>query len=80
MKNVRGADFRVGQIDGSQLPKFRFVDENGAVLTPIGRNSLAHGLITAYIFHCEDDWEFYRPGFVEDSRAILENKPEILQV
>ncbi|MQT37595.1 glycosyltransferase family 2 protein [Pseudomonas helleri] len=35
---------------------------------------------TPYIFHCEDDWEFYRPGFVEDSRAILENKPEILQV
>lgn len=35
---------------------------------------------TPYIFHCEDDWEFYRPGFVEDSRAILELRPEILQV
>ncbi len=35
---------------------------------------------TPYIFHCEDDWEFYRPGFMEDSRAILERRPEILQV
>nr|WP_314525777.1 glycosyltransferase family 2 protein [uncultured Pseudomonas sp.] len=35
---------------------------------------------TPYIFHCEDDWEFYRPGFVEDSLAILELRPEILQV
>lgn len=35
---------------------------------------------TPYIFHCEDDWEFYRPGFVEDSKAILEQRPDILQV
>jgi hypothetical protein len=35
---------------------------------------------TSYVFHCEDDWEFYRPGFVEDSMAILESRPEILQV
>ena len=42
---------------------------------------LAYGQVkTPYIFHCEDDWEFYRPGFVEDSRAILELRPEILQV
>ncbi|MCU1750757.1 glycosyltransferase family 2 protein [Pseudomonas sp. 6D_7.1_Bac1] len=42
---------------------------------------LAYGHVkTPYIFHCEDDWEFYRPGFVEDSRTILELRPEILQV
>ena len=35
---------------------------------------------TPYIFHCEDDWEFYRPAFVEDSKTILELKPQILQV
>lgn len=35
---------------------------------------------THYIFHCEDDWEFYRPGFVEDSRRILEASPHLLQV
>lgn len=25
-----------------------------------------------YIFHCEDDWEFYRPGFMEESLKILQ--------
>lgn len=35
---------------------------------------------TPYIFHCEDDWRFYRQGFVEDSRAILEVSPNLLQV
>ncbi|MHC8322698.1 glycosyltransferase family 2 protein [Pseudomonas sp. GB2N2] len=35
---------------------------------------------TPYIFHCEDDWEFYRPAFIEDSMTVLESRPEILQV
>ena len=35
---------------------------------------------TEYIFHCEDDWEFYAPGFIEKSLAVLRAKPEILQV
>jgi hypothetical protein len=35
---------------------------------------------TQYIFHCEDDWEFYAPGFIERSLAILERQPSILQV
>ncbi|MDP2242729.1 glycosyltransferase family 2 protein [Pseudomonas sp.] len=35
---------------------------------------------TSLIFHCEDDWEFYRPGFIEDSLAILEAVPTVLQV
>ena len=28
---------------------------------------------TPYIFHCEDDWEFYRPGFIEKSMEILKS-------
>nr|WP_240158230.1 MULTISPECIES: glycosyltransferase family 2 protein [unclassified Pantoea] len=35
---------------------------------------------TAYVFHCEDDWQFYREHFVEDSQAILEQRPDLLQV
>lgn len=35
---------------------------------------------TSFIFHCEDDWEFYRPGFIEVSRTILNEKPDVLQV
>jgi len=35
---------------------------------------------TDYIFHCEDDWEFYAPGFIETSFPILESSPKMLQV
>ena len=27
---------------------------------------------TPYVFHCEDDWEFYRSGFIEKSFRVLE--------
>lgn len=35
---------------------------------------------TPYIFHLEDDWEFYRPGFIEKSLPVLEANPKCLQV
>jgi len=35
---------------------------------------------TNYIFHCEEDWVFYRKGFVEDSRTILTSRDNIYQV
>lgn len=35
---------------------------------------------TEYIFHCEDDWEFYGKSFIETSFPILESSPKILQV
>lgn len=35
---------------------------------------------TPYIFHLEDDWEFYCAGFIEQSMAILERHPKCLQV
>lgn len=35
---------------------------------------------TEYIFHCEDDWEFYRKGFIEESLKILETHKNIKQV
>ena len=35
---------------------------------------------TPYIFHCEDDWEFYRPDFIQDSLTIMEGNPKTLQV
>ncbi len=35
---------------------------------------------TEYIFHCEDDWEFLKEGFIEKSMEILEENPKILMV
>ena len=41
----------------------------------------AYSLVkTKYIFHCEDDWEFYRSGFIEDSKDILEKNSNVFQV
>lgn len=35
---------------------------------------------TQWVFHCEDDWQFYRPGFIEDSMLLLKNDQQALQV
>jgi GT2 family glycosyltransferase len=35
---------------------------------------------TPYIFHMEDDWEFYAPSFIEKSLAILKENANCLQV
>ena len=35
---------------------------------------------TPYIFHCEDDWRFFRSGFVEESLLLLENVQDISAV
>ncbi|QXO61636.1 glycosyltransferase [Morganella morganii] len=42
---------------------------------------LAYSFVTTpYIFHCEDDWMFYRKGFIEDSLEVLNSNKNILQV
>lgn len=35
---------------------------------------------TPYVFHMEDDWEFYRSGFMEKSLIVLESNPKCIQV
>ena len=35
---------------------------------------------TPYIFHCEDDWEFVRGGFIERSFEFLDQDPRIINV
>lgn len=40
-----------------------------------------HSMVkTPWIFHMEDDWEFYREGFIEKSLMVLQSHPRILQV
>lgn len=34
---------------------------------------------TEYIFHCEDDWKFLAPGFIEKSIELLESDRLLLQ-
>ena len=35
---------------------------------------------TDYIFHCEEDWEFYNKGFIADSLSVLDNDENIVSV
>jgi hypothetical protein len=35
---------------------------------------------TNFIFHCEDDWEFFQSGFIEKSFEILEHNSKIITV
>lgn len=36
-------------------------------------------VMTPYVFHCEDDWEFYRSGFIEKSLMVFNSEPSVLQ-
>ncbi len=41
----------------------------------------AYSLVkTDYIFHCEDDWLFYRSGFIENSFSILLENEKVINV
>jgi hypothetical protein len=35
---------------------------------------------TPYIFHCEDDWEFFRGGFIHESAALLALYPDVSMI
>lgn len=52
--------------------------------TPLGQlksiDKAYANIKTKYVFHCEDDWLFYRSGFIEDSKKVLEHDKYILSV
>jgi hypothetical protein len=35
---------------------------------------------TEYIFHCEDDWEFFDTGFLFKSKMLLDDRPDIVNI
>ena len=35
---------------------------------------------TEYIFHCEDDWEFFDTGFLSKSKMLLDDRPDIVNI
>jgi hypothetical protein len=37
-------------------------------------------ITTPFIFHCEDDWRFFRSEFIEESFLVLEHDPSITTV
>jgi GT2 family glycosyltransferase len=55
--------------------------ENKTNIGQIASIDLAYSKVdTDYIFHCEEDWEFYNSGFIEKSFEILDNDPKTFTV
>lgn len=54
---------------------------NNVNLGQVDSIDLAYSKVkTPYIFHMEDDWEFFKSGFIEESLKILKTHPWILTV
>lgn len=75
--------------DSAQPDKFQFLSEYPTVEVTHNEKNIgqiksivkAYATVTTpYIFHCEDDWEFFREGFIEQSMKILESDEKIFQV
>jgi hypothetical protein len=62
-----GVDIEV-MVNGVQVGQMKSIDRAYSQIT------------TPYIFHCEDDWEFFRSGFIAESHEILEAFPKVSMV
>lgn len=67
------------------LAKFPEIDftmlDNPTQLGQMKSIERAYSVVTSdYIFHCEDDWEFYRAGFIEDSFEVLDSDEKIVTI
>jgi hypothetical protein len=80
-KNQSGLSFYIPLVD--------FIRSVGWKISILGPNHIGQiGAIdflyskvkTPYIFHCEDDFEFFNTGFIQKSLSILEEKENIMQV
>lgn len=74
---IPGANDR---LKGKHAKRVTWLD-NETRLGQIAAIDRAYALVkTPYIFHCEEDWEFYETGFIEASMAILEANQKVIMV
>jgi hypothetical protein len=70
----------VADVVGAIDPAIRVI-VNGTQLGQIPSIDKAYAAVTTdYVFHCEDDWEFLRTGFVAESFAILAHHADVSMV
>lgn len=60
-------------------PQLEIINPARRVGQILAVDSMYARVSTPYIFHCEDDWEFYRKGFIHESIHHMIN-PRVLQV
>lgn len=62
-----------------EYPFIRFLKGWGRYGQIFALDALWSEVKTEYAFTCEDDWEFIREGFIEDSMEVLKLEPTVLQ-
>jgi GT2 family glycosyltransferase len=63
-----------------QYPQIKFIEGTEKVGQIKAIDIIYSYVKNEYIFFQEDDWQFYKTGFIEKSMDILENEPMIMQV
>jgi hypothetical protein len=54
---------------------------NGKNIGQIESIDVAYSHVTTpFIFHCEDDWEFYDVGFIEKSLEVFAKDPKVVTI
>jgi hypothetical protein len=64
----------------AKYPQIEFINDGIKQGQIKSIDSMYQQVTTPYIFHCEDDWLFYRRGFIEESLSILIRHNEVLTV
>ncbi len=64
----------------SIYPFIKWIEPNNRHGQIVALDTLWSKVKTPYAFHCEDDWLFTRPGFIEKSISIMEAEPKIAHV
>lgn len=66
-------------LDGLDAP-FKFIINNPRLGQVASIDAAYAQVKTPYVFHCEDDWEFFRTGFIAESLTLLEAFPNVSAV
>lgn len=75
-----GGNFDAKRISKCIPGKYEFIINKKNIGQIKSIDKLYKKIKTSYIFHCEDDWEFNRSGFIEESLQILKNNKKIITV
>jgi hypothetical protein len=67
----------ISLLDSLNLPFEYRIFSNEQIGQAKSIDLLMNAVRTFYVFHCEDDWEFYKPGFIDKSLKILKENEKV---
>ena len=75
-----GGNFDAKRISKCIPSKYEFIINKKNIGQIKSIDKLYKKIKTPFFFHCEDDWEFFRSGFIEESLNILKDNKKIITV